>query len=328
MGKAGEIKRNHHYVWAHYLRAWASGNDIWHLGPSGAVSCNSVKGLSKEEGYNDVVALTHEDVDFLKRWPTHDSTVLKGFHKRQIAYFEVVSALINCHRGRENSSDYEKLCRISREAEANFFEETHTAIELLARPILDQLVLGSVACLDDRQNSTNFCNFLAHQLFRTRKIRDRIFDEHQKVESKSAAEEKYKRLFKKNWWLLSFMNGSGFGYGLVLGWPNSKKVFIRNDTNIPFITNDCPVINLQASADPLNRLSTSESLDLYYPISPKFAYIIADSSNYEHMSLGVCEDEVRQFNIAIANNAHLTIYSNSEKSIREFKPHFRSSWKA
>lgn len=322
MSRSGEIKRNHHYVWAHYLRAWASNNNIWHLGPSGAVSYNSIKGLSKEEGYNNVIALTEEDVDFLKRWPTHDSPSLKDFHKRQIAYFGLVSKLINCHVGQEDSSKYEDLCRISKEAESNFFEETHTAIELLARPILDQLVAGDATCLEDKKNSTNFCNFLAHQLFRTRKIRDRIFAEHEKLKPKNAQEVHYMRLFRKNWWLLSFMNGSGFGYGLVKGWEKSKRVFVRNETDLPFITSDCPVINLQASGGSAARLSVPKTMDLYYPISPKFGYIIADSDSYEHMSDGISESEVRHLNVAVAGNAHLTIYSSSEASMREFKPHY------
>lgn len=322
MSKTKEIKKNHHYVWAHYLRNWAKGVNIWHLGPSGAVSFNGVKGLSKEEGYNNITALNAEDIRFLKMWPTHDSAVLKEFHQRQIEHFERASFLMNLHIGREEHPEYEQLLQISRQTEANVFEETHTAIELLARPVLDRLTKGDAECLNSRKNITNFCNFLAHQLLRTRKVRDLVMEEHNKIQPKNTVEEDYIRLFKKNWWLISFINGSSFGYGLVLSLENTYKTFITNNTNTPFITSDCPVINIHSSENAGASLSPPSALDLYYPISPKYSYIISDSNKYSKLSQHINESEVRELNIKMVQSSHLTIYANSEIAIKEAKHHY------
>lgn len=323
MGKAGEIKRNHHYVWAQYLRSWAVSNNIWHIGASGKVSFNSVKGLSKEEGYNNIKALDAEDIQFLKNWPTHDSELLKQFHIRQIAHFEHASFLMNCHIGQEGQPEYEELRRISRETEANVFEETHTIIESLARPILDSLISGDASCLESSKNTTNFCNFLAHQLMRTRKVRDLVMAEQNKIQPKNSVEENYIRLFKKNWWLISFLNGSSFGYGLVLGLNQSYRTFITNNTNTPFITSDCPVINIHESGSRKTPLMPPAGMELYYPISPKYAYIIGDTDKYARLSHQINEDEVRDLNLAMVSNAYLTIYANSEKAIKEAKSRYR-----
>lgn len=318
------VVRKHHYVWAYYLSAWSTENDnsIWHVTTRGNISKDSVKGLSREEDFNKIHSLSDDDIAFIERWPVGSSPSLQDFHKSQINYFKKASALIDTHIGRENLKEYAELKNLSEVIQHGIFEQTHTAIESLARPVVDELKGGRAECLEQGKYMTSFCNFLAQQLFRTKKMKEKCLEGIRQLPEATGTDQTFKALFERNWWLLSYLLALNVGSSLCASAATNHHTLITNTTGIDFITSDCPVINLHESSGQLGK--APEALDLYFPISPKIAYISSADDRYNGLSSSIDESTVQHLNKQMHLNSHLSIYGTSREAIRNAR---RGYWR-
>ena len=317
------VVRKHHYVWAYYLSAWSSENDnsIWHVTSKGNISKDSVKGLSREEDYNKIHVLSESDVAYIERWPCGNSPSLQRFQKSQIEFFKKASALIDTHVGLEHLETYAELKNISEAIQFGIFEKTHTAIESLARPVIDELKRGNAKCLEQGKYITSFCNFLAQQLFRTKKIKEKSLEGMQQLSVNTDIEESFKDLFERNWWFLSYRLALNMGSSLCATAATDHHTLITNNTGIDFITSDCPVINIHESSGQPGR--PPDELDLYFPISPKMAYIGSPGSRYDELASLIDEETVKKLNKQMVLNSHLSIYGTSRDAIKTARRGYR-----
>ncbi|MBF0639769.1 DUF4238 domain-containing protein [Pseudomonas protegens] len=319
------VVRKHHYVWAYYLSAWSgeSDNSIWHVTTKGNISKDSVKGLSREEDYNKIHALSDSDVAYIQLWPSGNSPDLQSFQKSQLKFFKNASALIDSHIGLEHFEAYAEIKNISEVIQYGLFERTHTIIENLAKPVIDELKRGNIECLEQGRYMTSFCNFLAQQLFRTKKIKDRCLESMHLLPENSENVKTFKMLFERNWWFLSYKLALNMGASLHATADTDHHTFITNNTDIDFITSDCPVINIHESSAVSNQGTPPESLDLYFPISPKAAYIISPENRYDELASSIDENTVKHLNSQIVLNSHLSIYGTSRAAIRNARRNYR-----
>jgi hypothetical protein len=319
------VVRKHHYVWAYYLSAWSSEKDksVWHITKRGNISKDSVKGLSREEDFNKIHALSDSDVAYIELWPSGNSPSLQDFHKSQIQFFKKASTLIDSHIGLEHLKAYEELKNISESIQFGVFEQTHTIIENLAKPVIDELKRGNAECLKQGKNMTSFCNFLAQQLFRTKKVKDKCLKGIHLINKKSDDADAFKKLFERNWWFLSYKLALNMGSSLCSTAASDHHTFIRNNTDIDFITSDCPVINIHESSGAGSLGKSPEALDLYFPISPKAAYIISSENRYNELASSIDEETVKYLNNHITINSHLSIYATSREAIEKARRSYR-----
>jgi hypothetical protein len=323
-----EIIKKHHYVWAHYLRQWSNGDDIWYISSKGGnIRCDSVYGRSQDLHFYKVTPLDENDVKFIERLPTSDSLIVKKFHTSQLEYFRKISMLINTPatlKAIASEEDLEELKKISEWASNNSLEKTYTAIELLARPIMDELWKGDVSCLNIRSNMVAFCNYLAHQLARTRKMRDRSFELMNKVNQDNELWIEHIKLFEKNWWFIAYKMGINLGFGLEQSADTTNHILIRNTTSIDFITSDHPVINIHQCTQNATPGKVVDKLDLYYPLSPKLAFMMNDSEHYNHLRHFVNEEDVISLNRLMADRSHKNIYGSSEQALKDVRKSYRN----
>lgn len=317
------VVRKHHYVWAYYLSAWSTENDnsIWHVTSKGNISKDSVKGLSREDDFNKIHSLSDADIAFIELWPSSNSPALQSFHKSQIKFFKNASALIDTHVGLEHLKEYDELKNISESIQFGIFENTHTAIERLARPVIDELKLGNAKCLEQDKYMTSFCNFLAQQLFRTKKVKEECLEGMRKLAKNTEAEKTFSALFERNWWFLSYKIALNMGSSLCATASTDHHILITNTTNIDFITSDFPVINLHESSGVPEK--PPEALDLYFPISPKIAYISSPENKYNALASSIDEETVKRLNTQIFSNSHLSIYGTSREAIKDARRGYR-----
>lgn len=317
------VVRKHHYVWAYYLSAWSTENDksIWHETSKGNVSRDSVKGLSREDDFNKIHPLSDIDIAFIELWPSSNSPALQSFHKKQINFFKKVSALIGTHVGLEHLKEYDEIKNISESIQFGVFEQTHTAIEILARPVIDELKLGNAKCLEQGKYMTSFCNFLAQQLFRTKKVKEECIEGMRELAKNTELEKSFSSLVERNWWLLSYRIALNVGSSLCATASTDHHTLITNTTNVDFITSDFPVINLHESSGIPGK--PPEALDLYFPISPKIAYISSPTNQYNELASSIDCETVKRLNIQMASNSHLSIYGTSREAIRNARRGYR-----
>ncbi len=96
---------------------------------------------------------------------------------------------------------------------------------------------------------------------------------------------------------------------------NDNVHFLINNTQIPFITGDQPVINLAH-----NNIKIEKN-DLYFPISPKYAIIKSEFSiaNYIKDCANLSIDEVRELNDKIAEWKLSQLFSSDENSLTPYQ---------
>ncbi|AOE80766.1 hypothetical protein A7318_19950 [Pseudomonas lurida] len=314
-----EIKKKHHYVWAQYLKQWATENNIWYVSSKNNISNDSVYGLSQQKEFYKMNALDSDDIAFIKMFPETDSPTVRKFHDLQLQHFILASSMINTPLKLVNIEDHQEVIQISKWAENNSLENTHTIIESLARPILNDLWSGNPGILNNKHNMVNFCNYIAQQLARTNKLKTAIMESLKNQITVSRDVEKTNQLFEKNWWFISYKMGINFGHGLVQNLDKDTHTFIKNNTCIDFITTDVPIINIHESALTGSTETEIKNLDLYYPLSPKYAYIISDSKSYEHLQNSIDEESVKRLNLLMASKAHKNIYGSSKSALTNLK---------
>ena len=98
---------------------------------------------------------------------------------------------------------------------SNIIEDKHTAHELAARPILDELAKGEMSVLEDPEAFKNFVVFFAHQLTRTKAIRERALPGNGSwVQAGDGSEYVFEELRKCDW-LLGYMTGINVAEGIL-----------------------------------------------------------------------------------------------------------------
>lgn len=317
MAKALEIKRKHHYVWAFYLRQWESDEKgVWYRTPKNRISQDSPDGLSQQEDFYKLGELLDEDVAYIRTWPVPDNASLREFQEKQLRWFCSMSRIVHRTEDYKGKPEYSELKKLARAIEANCFENTHGAIETLALPVMKELIRGCEKCLSDKKFMTSFCHYLSHQLFRTKKIRDTTQQAMQAYPDGRELWGKYVELYRRNSWFLSYRNAISLAHSLLSTITTDRHVYVRNDTSVDFITTDHPVINIHDSALCSQPMAVPTGLDLYYPISPKYAYIISSSDRYNGLSESITEVEVRHLNKLMAEKAYRNIYATSRAGLK------------
>ena len=295
MTMANKVKRKNHYVWAHYLKAWANnGQDVYYRSPKRNIACGSVKGLAREDGFYRMTPLTANDFQLVKTWIEQFELPLQQIHFDLLQSMMIRSMQINA------------LCPVEKKAERdallfNTIEDIHTRVELDMRPAINLIRAGDLNALDDEAIRNNFISYMGHQFTRTLFARN-IWSSPVFREKAPVAE-----LVERNWWLLSIIFGVNAGYGIERLYAAGKLVWLRNQTNIPFVTSDNPVINVHPEVLDRRTIDTPpKEVDFYFPLTPTLAFMVSESGFY-----GSGEVEAREEHVSILNRNMLLMSSQT-----------------
>jgi len=233
-----------------------------------------------------------------------------ALHQRHMAYFDQLLRVQQIEAEVGDQSLLPQLVQKSLAAmRSNPIEDLHAVHEQQAAPIIARLAEGDMSILDTSEGMLAFMPFLAHQLLRTKKIRDDYFRDATGLSDLRPA-----------WWFLSYMWGMSLGQSLYLGRHKATQALLINDTGTPFITSDQPVINIHFGL--VEGQPPPEETDLYYPVSPRVAYALCDS----HRFSGVIAADlalVQEMNQRVARGADRCIYGSTRSIICEMLPHVR-----
>src|SRR5690606_19683319 len=121
------------------------------------------------------------------------------------------------------------------------------------------------------------------QMTRTKSFKEKVFElainkkVYEQYTNPPYPFEKYHQLMSKNWWFLSYMFGMNMGASFSATRNEDKHVLLINNTSEPFITSDNPIINVHPSLKDIPKGNAPNFMDAYYPLSPKYAYMINNS---------------------------------------------------
>ena len=260
------VTRIQHYVWRHYLEMWQR--------EDGLVTClrdqkifrsNPSKTMAERDFYK-LHKLSRADLFILRELLIEKtgSPYLREVHKtliEQFAYIVEANERLKVHPN-ASGTDREMVSNLTIEAE----EKLHCGVEESAKPILEALRNkdGNVIYSDD--TAIPFFNFISHQFFRTKRMRDAIVEAGEGI----LPAENIQRI--RN--LLGYCYATNIGgslYGDRHGW---EIIFLDCPAGPEFITGGQPVVNVLGNKDG----RPPEELAFYYPLSPNLAMILAPKS--------------------------------------------------
>lgn len=168
-----------------------------------------------------------------------------------------------------------------------------------------------------------FMMFFGHQISRTKPFRDGLI----RVQPRSTALEVAVADSMANaWWFISYMFGMSIGLSLYATRHEDKHALLVNDTRVPFITSDQPVVNVHSCVSETEFVAP-EYADFFYPISPRIGYIICNSERFTPGRNEVDEATVIELNTKVAAQSMMHIIGDSEIAIHPFKKYIGQRYK-
>ena len=304
--KSEEIKKNNHYVWAHYLRGWAeNGRDVYRKTKKG-VEPYSVRGVACEPHFYRISPLDDKDVEFIQVWLNKADEQLRDFHYKMLEKMIRLSCAIEVLDREDQAHKRELLL-------ANTLENIHTTIENDFRPILDSLRQGKLSVLNSVENRNNLHSYIGHQWARTKFLRDTFID------SWRYAGDEYVRIAKKTWWFMSLVYGVNIGFNLDRFYHRKNVVWLVNKTSTPFLTSDHPVISVHPSVLDTSSGPPPDHSDFYFPISPTMAYMVNDSDMYGRGVMEATEECVDILNRNMLLRCGQTVFGSTAEVVKNTK---------
>lgn len=200
----------------------------------------------------------------------------------------------------------------------NTIEKLYTQHENECQHILIALANKDLSILENCNDMANFMQFYGHQITRTKTFKDLIMSGLRGGKLKDLP--LFLKVMDECWWFIAYMLGVNIGNSLYLDRGCDSHCLLVNNTGMPFITSDQPIINVSQSigGNEVRELKNHEC-DYYYPISPNVAYMINKSNRFPSGIVSVGKDVVDEMNVKMARNANIHIISNSEESLRPYR---------
>ena len=300
--------RRQHYVWRHYLEMWK--------GPDNLVSCLRNKKLFQTSSLNVMV-----ERDFYKLQPLSrseltivhhllvapsTSTYVRQLHDTHIAQFTNI-AIINDKLQRHptaSAQDKDLMRDLVLEAE----ERLHSGVEKEALPVLNALRSRDSNILEVEETAFAFINFVSQQYFRTKKMRELIYEGCREFVPTDSARR------MRN--LLCYCYAVNVGSSLYVDRKELEITYLDCLSNLEFITGDQPLVNLFGTRDN----TPTEELVLYYPLSPKLAMVLAPKEMDLGASLSLLgESEVWELNDLIAWEAREILVAKTSNMLARYE---------
>jgi hypothetical protein len=296
--------KNQHYVWRFYLAAWEVRGTFWcYRYKAKKLFETQCKAIASETYFYRTHQLTTEDRDFLEAVIVRASDEkLRQLNREAVELFQksfelrayLKATKLNDQAKNDVKRDLELI-------EKNLGERYHTGIENKSRSILESLRREDRDFYRDVRLCGDFLYFLSHQYFRTAKMRHAVSGVARPVSGHDA---------RRTAGIECHIYATNVSVGLFRERAAYRIVFLKNDTRIPFVVGDQPVVNM---LDP----ATTDDLELYYPLSPKLALVLTrDDQKFPHQKRNITTFEVEHYNYTMFRLADDQVYSSDESYLR------------
>lgn len=301
-------KRKQHYVWQHYLQAWTNDNRQLFCLREGKIFSSPTINIGQQRDFYRLKELTENDIALIKLLYVNNSPAfLQPLHLQLLDGFTLAFQIKRLYEeSGKTDLELEKQLDITMN---NLEEDFHCCIENMAIPFLEKIKNKDISFYKDENLKIEFNCFVATQYLRTNRMKQRMLTAFQDIPKKFAH---FNFNLERVWNVVSHIMATNLGYSLSRDDFHINLFLLENDTDVPFITCDQPLINTKS--DP-NGFDVPTELEIYYPQTPKIALILSTHSEIEYSS-NVSELEVKRLNDLMVQSSQEQVYSN-DKSILE-----------
>lgn len=296
-----------HHVAQFYLRAWASPKRLFVL-QDGTVRKAAVKDVAVQNRFYKLRELTPRDEEFVRLWI---SVLPQHSHESHLRTLAVLTLPFRMKRQlSEVNRKYPEIDEHFQQWIINQQESWHSNIEDGAAPLLKRLQSGDLSFFENKDDCILFYLFLPLQLFRTKASKDQII-----ARIEAAAPEVISGVNIDNCWIaLTEIMAHTVGGSLFFQRDRRRPVVVQNNTGVPFITGDQPVLNI--ARQPGEEV---EHLMLYYPLSPTTAFILTEIDGVSpYFSDTLTEADVHYLNERMAQNSYMQVFGDSAAALQPY----------
>jgi hypothetical protein len=255
--------KKQHYVWRKYLNPWKLSPEerkVWtYIIKANKVEYISLMDVAQESYFYKMYELSPVEIQVCWNFARQMPSFVWSFADSLLKGYEAISY--------DMMSETDK-----RDFALHSIDHMQTNFERMGTPLLNCQSLDNLKNIKDNYQAVFF---LCVQYCRTNKMREVGIEGYKDYPMKS---ELYKKVFP----YISLLVATTLGHNLVVGNPNTRYIFVRNETSIPFVTCDQPVINLKK--DDVDENGFVKDLEFYYPISPSAAIMISQNAQLEEFS--------------------------------------------
>lgn len=299
-------KRRHHYVWRHYLEAWAR-DGVLACYQDGRTFSTSPENVGVKKDFYRLKELSDADLWFLRETIDRaDAEPLKRMNRSWVPIFVKVFEIRELLE--QDTQDPEVLAQIDVLIQ-NAEEELHSGIEAYGIRYLGLLRDEDLEFLESPNDRAAFLHFFAVQFMRTLKGEEDVLRLTRHLSEHPSAPGKIN--MEAIWPVLRHILATNIGFHLFVFWDTVRCRLLRSDDPEGFITADQPIFNLAANEPP--PAPPPDSVDFLYPVSPRAALRIElEHSEPGLVSESVSDLEVNWYNHRIWAQRGRQAYASSE----------------
>ncbi|PHD06619.1 hypothetical protein COF45_25135 [Bacillus wiedmannii] len=307
-----EKKRGQHYVWRYYLTSWTDVSEkLFCLRNDNLFPANPKK-IAKARDFYRLRQLSRDEIAIIEQAfiNGHGTEEIQRMNRQWLNHW-VHPFSVKEYFERKGEWDDEKEAKFDVHIN-NFVEDFHSRIEDSALPYLDSLKNSNIDFLNSEDDKFNFIFFLCLQYVRTNMMKNNI-----QKSFESGPLPISPTVIDNIWSVIYVILATNFAIALSLN-NSFRFLILKNNSTIPFITGDQPVINTHAD---YSVYKEPKKLELYYPLTPSLALLITDSNNYNKTQsiFEVQEDEVKLYNDLIFKASYEQIFANNVTVLQSFK---------
>lgn len=295
-----------HYVARFYLRAWSEKGKLYCLNlKARRILHRGLRAVANEKLFYRLHALTPEEHELIERVLIEPSPEpLKGIQRNFLALLSLPAQLRkrteSANLGLEFTAPLDDMI-------VSAAEKYHSGIETCLKPFVVSMLAGDVDFYSDKKQAAEFLYAICVQFTRTKRAREaalsQIGTKHKGVDP------------ERLWSVSSHIVAAGVGQSLYADRKQFRLVVVDNPTDTPFITADQPIINLHATTTG----KVPDKLEFFYPLSPRKAMMLVESSNQRHVEPSLSTFAVNNYNVLMLRNSYEQVFSNSGEYLETIK---------
>ncbi len=297
----GKKPRQHH-IWQQYLRAWSVDGAVYCL-QEGRIFHAGTTVLGIEKDFYKLPPLTDADLKLLAFLLDLDNAppIVRMYLDTVLRNILGPMLFARQNRDRLYVSKADELLDVHN---TNAIDNHHTRIEGTCISLLERSLAGDLNWYDNGKECLDFCQFLIAQQMRTRGVKERVIS---KLLERWGGAADVSRI----WDILAIKLSFVGGLNIFRSRQRYRLISIRNDTPMPFITSDQPVIHLHGNGETLPEVTS-----LYYPISPRLALYLGEPGAVSDMPIEAMTPEtVAYLNLRMAKASHSQVYAHTLKPL-------------
>jgi Protein of unknown function (DUF4238) len=294
--------RRHHHVWQHYLEPWTTDGAIW-CRQDGRIFSTGTRAVAVETDFHVLPELTPVDVQALAIWLSRLTPMVQEACAPVVNTLLLPVAVPQRLQGAD-AATRERARQFVERFRAEAVESFHTHVEGNAIPLLARARQGDLSFYGDDEGAARFLHFLALQFMRTKGPQQRAGE---------LGEDPTGLDLARVWNIVTPMFATA--HGVVLFSERKRRTLTRiaNETGVPFITGDQPVVNLLASP---SRDRDVDAVSLYYPIGPDSALLLSDEDKPPlYPATGLSRGQASELNERLAQACHRQVFAASKASL-------------